>query len=83
MLPNEAISSGEVTALPNFILTDRKSNKMIRERTMFQMRENEKILGKILTETEANNLSDKEFKATAIKMLNELGKRRVRTLTKY
>lgn len=50
---------------------------------MFQMRENEKILEKILTETEANNLSDKEFKATAIKMLNELGKRRVRTLTKY
>ena len=34
------------------------------------------MLGSILTETEANNLSDKEFKATAIKTLNELGKRR-------
>lgn len=42
---------------------------------MFQMKEKEKILEKILTETEANNLSDKEFKATAIKMLNELRKR--------
>ena len=56
---------------------------MTRERTMFQMRENEKILEKILTETEANNLSDKEFKATAVKMLHELVKIRVKTLTKY
>lgn len=48
---------------------------MTRERIMFQMKEKEKILEKILTETEANNLSDKEFKATAIKMLNELRKR--------
>lgn len=48
---------------------------MTRERIMFQMKEKEKILEKILTETEANNLSDKEFKATAIKTLNELRKR--------
>ena len=48
---------------------------MRRQKNMFQMKEQDKTPEKNPTETETNNLPDKEFKAIVIKMLTELGKR--------
>ena len=45
---------------------------MKRQRTMAQMKEQNKIPEKELNEMEINNLSDAEFKTLVIRMLKEL-----------
>lgn len=42
---------------------------------MFQLKEQQKSPEKTTNETEINSLSDKKFKALAIRMLTEFGKR--------
>ena len=48
---------------------------MKRERNCSQLKEQEKTPEKPHNEREISNLPDKEFKASIIKMLTELGKR--------
>ena len=48
---------------------------MRRWRNWSQLKEQEKIPGKINNEMEINNLSNKEFQTFIIRMLPELGKR--------
>lgn len=47
---------------------------MARQRNIFQMKEQEKSPEKELSEMEANNLSDTEFKVIVIRMLNRMRK---------
>ena len=48
---------------------------MRKQRQMFQIKDQDKVLEKNPNETETNNLPDKEFKAIVIRMLTRLGKR--------
>ena len=48
---------------------------MQRQRNMFQMKEQDKTSEKELNKMEISNVSDKEFKVTIIKVLNELRRR--------
>ena len=48
---------------------------MNKQRNMFQMKEQHKTSKKDLNQTGINDLPDKEFKITIIKMLTELGRR--------
>ena len=52
---------------------------MKKQRTMFQMKEQDKTSGKILNEMQINNLSDKVFKVMVIKIFTEFG----RTMDKH
>ena len=49
----------------------------MRQRNIFQMKEQDKNLQKELNKKEISNLPDKEFKVIVIKMLMELGRRMV------
>ena len=46
---------------------------MKRQRTMYQMKEQEKTPEKQLNEVEIGNLPEKEFRITIVKMIQDLG----------
>ena len=48
---------------------------MKRQRTMYQMKEQDKTPGKQLNEVEIGNLPEKEFRIMTVKMIQDLGKR--------
>ena len=48
---------------------------MKRQRTMYQMKEQDKTPGKQLNEVEIGNLPEKEFRIMTVKMIQCLGKR--------
>ena len=52
----------------------RKIDKMKRQRTMYQMKEQDKTPEKLLNEVEVGNLPEKEFRMI-VKMIQDLGKR--------
>ena len=53
----------------------RKIDKMKRQRTMYQMKEQEKTPEKQLNEVEIGNLPEKEFRIMIVTMIQDLGKR--------
>ena len=53
----------------------RKIDKMKRQRTMFQMKEQDKTSEKQLNEVEIGNLPEKEFTITIVKMIQDLEKK--------
>ena len=53
----------------------RKSDKMKRQRAMYQMKEQDKTPEKQLNEVEIGNLPEKEFRKMIVKMIQDLGKR--------
>ena len=53
----------------------RKIDKMKRQRTMYQMKEQYKTPEKQLNEVEIGNLAEKEFIIMIMKMIQDLGKR--------
>ena len=53
----------------------RQSGKMRKQRSTFQIQEQNKYSEKELNKMEMSNLSGKEFKEIAIKMLTELGRK--------
>ena len=53
----------------------RKTDKMKRQRTMYQMKEQDKTPEKQLNEVEMGNLSEKEFRIMIVKMIQDLRKR--------
>ena len=48
---------------------------MKRQRTFWQMKEQDKTPEKQLSEVEIGNLPEKEFRITIVKMIQDLGKR--------
>ena len=48
-------------------------DKMKRQRTMYQMKEQDKTPEKQLNEVEIGNLSEKEFRIMIVKMIQDLG----------
>ena len=52
-----------------------KTDKMKRQRAMYQMKEQDKTPEKQLNEVEIGNLPEKEFTITIVKMIQDLGKR--------
>ena len=55
--------------------TQRKIDKMKRQRTLYQMKEQDKTPQKQLNEAEIGNLPEKEFRIMIVKMIQDLGKR--------
>ena len=53
----------------------KKIDKMKRQRTMYQMKEQDKTPEKQLNEVEIGNLPAKEFRIMLMKMIQDLGKR--------
>ena len=53
----------------------RKTDKMKRQRTMYQMKEQDKTSEKQLNEVEIGNLPEKEFRIMIVRMIQDLGKR--------
>ena len=53
----------------------RKIDKMKSQRTMYQMKEQDKTPEKELNEVEIGNLPEKEFRIMIVKMIQDLGKR--------
>ena len=53
----------------------RKIDKMKRQRTMYQMKEEDKTPEKQLNEVEIGNLPEKEFRINIVKMIQDLRKR--------
>ena len=53
----------------------RKIDKMERQRTLYQMKEQDKIPEKQLNEVEIGNLPAKQFRIMIVKMIQDLGKR--------
>ena len=53
------------------IETNRELSKMKKQRTMFQMRKQDKTSEKSLNKTEINDLPDKELKVMVLKILNQ------------
>ena len=53
----------------------RKIDKMKRQGTMYQMKEQDKTPEKQLNEVEIGNLPEKEFRIMIVKMIQDLGKR--------
>ena len=53
----------------------RKTDKMKRQRAMYQMKEQDKPPDKHLNEVEIGNLPEKEFSIMIVKMIQDLGKR--------
>ena len=53
----------------------RKIGKMKRQRTMYQMKEQDTTPEKQLNELELGNLPEKEFRIMIVKMIQDLGKR--------
>ena len=53
----------------------RKIDKMKRQRTMYQMKEQDKTPEKQLNEVEIGNLPDKGFRIMIVKMIQDLRKR--------
>ena len=53
----------------------RKIDKMKRQKTMYQMKEQDKTSEKQLNEVEIGNLPEKEFRIMIVKMIQDLGKR--------
>ena len=48
---------------------------MKRQRTLYQMKEQDETSGKQLNEVEIGNLPEKEFRIMIVKMIQDLGKR--------
>ena len=57
----------------------RKRDKMKRQRTLYQMKEQDKTQEKQLNEAEIGNLPEKEFRVMIIKMIQNLGNRMEKT----
>ena len=53
----------------------RKIDKMKRQRTSYQIKEQDKTPEKQLNEVEIGNLPEKEFRIMIVKMIQDLGKR--------
>ena len=53
----------------------RKTDKMKRQRAMYQMKEQDKTPKKQLNEVEIGNLPEKEFRIMRVKIIQDLGKR--------
>ena len=53
----------------------RKTDKMKRQRTLYQMKEQDKTPEKQLNEVEIGNLPEKQFRIMIVKMIQDLGKR--------
>ena len=53
----------------------RKMDKMKRQRTMYQMKEQDKIPVKQLNEVEIGNLPEKEFRIMIVQIIQNLGNR--------
>ena len=53
----------------------RKTDKMKRQRAMYQNKEQDKTPEKQLNEVETGNLPEKEFRIMIVKMIQDLGKR--------
>ena len=53
----------------------RKTDKMKRQRTMYQMKEQDKTSEKQLNEVEIGNFPEKEFRIMIVKMIQDLKKR--------
>ena len=53
----------------------RKTDKMKTQRTMYQMKEQDKTPEKQLNEVEIGDLPEKEFRIMIVKMIQDLGKR--------
>ena len=53
----------------------RKTDKMKRQRTLYQMKEQDKTPEKQLNEVVIGNLPEKEFRIMIVKMIQDLGKR--------
>ena len=53
----------------------RKTDKMKRQRSMYQMKELDKTPEKQLNEVEIRNLPEKEFRIMIVKMIQDLRKR--------
>ena len=60
---------GNIADLPNIINKHREAAKMMRQRNMSQMKEQNRTSEKELNKMDANKLPDTEFKAMVIKML--------------
>ena len=54
----------------------RKTDKMKRQRAMYQKKEQDKTPEKQLNELEIGNLPEKEFRILIVKMIQDLGKDR-------
>ena len=52
----------------------RKKDKMKRQRTMYQMKEQDKTPEKQLNEVEIGNIPEKEFRITIVKMIKDYEK---------
>ena len=53
----------------------RNTDKMKRQRAMYQMKEQDKTPEKQLNEVEIGNLQEKEFRIMIVKMIQDLGKK--------
>ena len=53
----------------------RKTDKMKRQRTLYQMKEQDKTPEKQLNEVEIGKLPEKEFRIMIVKVIQDLGKR--------
>ena len=53
----------------------RKTDKMKRQKVMYQMKEQDKTAEKQLNEVEIGNLPEKEFRIMKVKMIQDLGKK--------
>ena len=53
----------------------RKIDKMKRQRTLYEMKEQDKTPEKQLNEVEIGNLPEKEYRIMIVKMIQDLGKR--------
>ena len=53
----------------------RKTDKMKRQRAIYQMKKQDKTPEKQLNEVEIDNLPEKEFRIMIVKMIRDLGKR--------
>ena len=53
----------------------RKTDKMKRQRAMYQMKEQDKTPEKQLNEVEIGKLPEKEFRILIVKLIQDLGKR--------
>ena len=54
--------------------TERQTDKMKRQRAMYQMKEQDKTPEEQLNEVEIGNLPEKEFRIVIVKMIQDLGK---------